>query len=76
MGINNVKQVCNPLMIFIFLVLAVFKVASKELHNTQLRKGIQARIAQLVAYRLGTGEILGSNPGKGENFSMNIKRQV
>ena len=33
---------------------------------------IQARIAQLVAYRLGTGEVLGSNPGKGENFSMKI----
>ena len=34
---------------------------------------IQARIAQLVAYRLGTGEVLGSNPGKGENFSVKIK---
>ena len=33
---------------------------------------IQARIAQLVAYRLGTGEVPGSNPGKGENFSMKI----
>ena len=33
---------------------------------------IQARIAQLVAYRLGTGEVLGSNLGKGKNFSMNI----
>ena len=30
--------------------------------------GIQARIAQLVAYRLGTSEVPGSNPGKGENF--------
>ena len=30
--------------------------------------GIQARIAQLVAYWLGTGEVLGSNPGKGEKF--------
>ena len=29
-------------------------------------------IAQLVAYWLGTGEVLGSNPGKGENFSMKI----
>ena len=29
---------------------------------------IQARIAQLVAYRLGTGVVPGSNPGKGENF--------
>ena len=32
---------------------------------------IQARIAQLVAYLLGDGEVLGSNPGKGENFSVN-----
>ena len=31
---------------------------------------IQARIAQLVAYRLGTGKVPGSNPGKGENFSV------
>ena len=35
-------------------------------------KPIQARIAQLVAYWLGTGEVLGSNPGKGKNFSMKI----
>ena len=34
---------------------------------------IQARIAQLVAYRLGTGEVLGSNPGKGDNFSVKKK---
>ena len=33
---------------------------------------IQARIAQLVSYRLGTGEVPGSNPSKGENFSMKI----
>ena len=33
---------------------------------------IQARIAQLVAYRLGTGEVPGSNPGKGDNFSVKI----
>ena len=32
-------------------------------------------IAQLVAYRIGTGEVLGSNPGKGENFSMKIISQ-
>ena len=32
----------------------------------------QARIAQLVAYWLGTGEVTGSNPGKGENFSVKI----
>ena len=33
---------------------------------------IQARIAQLVAYRLGTREVLGSKPGKGNNFSVKV----
>ena len=33
---------------------------------------IQARIAQLVAYRLGNGEVPGSNPGKGKNFTVKI----
>ena len=33
---------------------------------------MQARIAQLLANQLGTGEVPGSNPGKGENFSMKI----
>ena len=33
---------------------------------------IQARIAQLVAYQLGIGEVPGSNPGKGDNFSVKI----
>ena len=33
---------------------------------------IQARIVQLVAYRLGTGEVPGSNPGNGKNFSMKL----
>ena len=37
---------------------------------------IQARIAQLVAYRLGTGEVPGSNPGKGENFSVKISNWI
>ena len=27
---------------------------------------------QLVAYRLGTGKVPGSNPGKGKNFSVKI----
>ena len=43
---------------------------------TLLCKMIQARIAQLVAYRLGTGEVLGSNPGKGENFSVKISNWI
>ena len=33
-----------------------------------------ARIAQLVAYRLGTGEVPGSNTGKGKNFSLKISK--
>ena len=37
---------------------------------------IQARIAQLEAYRLGTGEVPGSNPGKGENFSVKISNWI
>ena len=35
-------------------------------------RSLKARIAQLVAYRLGTGEVADSNPGKGENFSVKI----
>ena len=31
---------------------------------------IQARIAKLVAYQLGTREVLDLNPGKGKNFSV------
>ena len=37
---------------------------------------IHARIAQLVANRLGTGEVLGSNLGKGENFSVKISNWI
>ena len=33
-------------------------------------KCIKARIAELVAYRLGTREVPGSYPGKGVNFSV------
>ena len=44
----------------------------KTLRKTQSTLKIQSRIAQLVEYRLGTGEVPGSNPGKGENFSMSI----
>ena len=42
-------------------------------HNYNTR--IQARIAHLVAYWLGTGKVPGSNPGKGENFSVKIWRE-
>ena len=38
------------------------------LMRSQPTIAIQARTAQLVVYRLGIGEVLGSNPGKGDNF--------
>ena len=41
----------------------------KKLENN-LAKMILAWIAQLVAHRLGTREVRGSNPCKGENFLM------
>ena len=37
---------------------------------------IQAWIAQLVAHRLGTREVQGSNPCKGDNFSMKISNRL
>ena len=40
--------------------------------KTNVFTEIQARIAQLVAYQLGTGEVPGSNPGKVENFQVKI----
>ena len=43
-----------------------------KLSKSSIDSKIQARIAHLVAHRLGTGEVPGSNPGKGENFSMKI----
>ena len=46
------------------------------LHNTKIRILIQARIAQLVAYQLGTGEVSGSDPGKAENFSVKISNWI
>ena len=48
------------------------------LHRNQvtLKHAIQARIAQLVVYRLGTGEVPGSNPGKGENFAVKISNWI
>ena len=48
----------------------------EEKYNLNFRnrdsKVSQARIAQLVAFRLGTGDVPGSNPGKGKNFSVKI----
>ena len=48
---------------------ALFQTETKSFRFLVL---IQARIAQLVAYRLGTGEVPGSNPGKGKNFVVKI----
>ena len=44
--------------------------------RTKVAFPIQARIAQLVAYRLGTEKVPGSNPGKGENFSVKISNWI
>ena len=44
--------------------------------SKHLRIFIQARIAQLVEYQLGTGEVPGSNSGKGENFSVKISNWI
>ena len=40
------------------------------LRNLNLLSQIQAWIAQLVAHWLCTMEVMGSNPGKGEDFSL------
>ena len=37
-----------------------------------MEQNIRAWIAQLVAHQLGTREVRGSNPGKGDNFSIKI----
>ena len=50
--------------------IAEVKHCSLMLHSIMLN--IQAWLAQLVAHRLGTREVWGSNPGKGENFAMKI----
>ena len=42
----------------------------------KMRVVIRARIAQLVAYLFGTGEVPGSNPGKGKNFSLKISNWI
>ena len=40
----------------------------KQLFQTDLVQGIQAWKAQLAACPLGTTEVMGSNPGKGESL--------
>ena len=47
-----------------------------KLQDLIFHVNIQARITQLVAYRLGTGEVPGSNPGKGKNFSVKISNWI
>ena len=51
--------------------MALSDLSTLDLNNKSI-KDIQARIAQLVTYRLGTGEVPGSNPGKSKNFSVKI----
>ena len=44
--------------------------------SANLKLRIQARIAQLAAYRLGTRELPGSNPGKVVYFSVKISNWI
>ena len=50
--------------------------AINGLLKQDLLTSIYARIAQLVVYRLGTGQVPGSNPGKGKNFSVKISNWI
>ena len=54
------------------LDLAILSDVLKNICTHIERIEIQARIAQLVAYQLGNGEVPGSNPSKGQNLSMKI----
>ena len=54
----------------------VIKGVQSALEKGNVMVFIQAMIAQLVAYRLGTREVLGSNPGKGQNFSVKISNWI
>ena len=49
-----------------------FLLEASQQKKTTVEIYIQARIAQLVAYQIGTREVLGSNPGRGKNFPMKI----
>ena len=73
------KWVLNTMVEIIFSgILTPFPVKINESMSQRLlhmgfpmqakRLIIRTRIAQLVAYQLGTGEVPGSNPGKGENY--------
>ena len=55
---------------------SIFAYTIKMFMLTSLSSYIQARIAQLVAYRLGAEEVPGSNPGKGENYSVKISNWI
>ena len=51
---------------------AVFLNFEVWMHASKINNLIQARIAQLVAYQLGTGDVPGSNPGKGESLFLGL----
>ena len=77
---QNIQQVSFVLgwIIQYFLIRLSMKNNFLSFVLSQLRMQwlIQARIAQLVAYRLHTGEVPGSNPDKGENFSVKISNWI
>ena len=50
-----------------------YQISDFSLYNLpDLVNQIQAWIAQLVAHRLGTIEVMGTNPCKGEDFSKKL----
>ena len=73
--IRNLDYRKSIFLTFLVLSCLIFR-SLLYLTNSKLFIAIQARIAQLVAYRLGTGEVPGSNPGKGENFSVKISNWI
>ena len=61
---SDLQTFCNQIP-----TVSLFKYKAKS-------TSIQARIAKLVVYQLSTGEVPGSNPAKGENFSVKISNWI
>ena len=60
------------------LVHQIDKISKKVKHENMMYeiKQIQAWTAHLVVHWLGTMEVVGSNPGKGGDFSKNLNLNV
>ena len=71
------KMLCNSKTHIYKLVLRKFSLSKSSFPSSKLfNVFIQATIAQLVAYQHGTGEVPGSNPSNGENFSVKISNWI